>query len=568
MYIEPNGDVYLLHTGLPSDYTDSITFPNVNAQVSWMVGKQIAHLTAQSYTRVNAGVFRCSLPMSTTYNVDYMMFQNLGYENKWFFAFVNKIDYINNGLCQISFTIDVIQTWFIATGMSLGQCFVSREIVADDNTDQYLQPEPFALGGEYVMEHGSSKIICDNYMKQVIVMAIADDTLNGGHVIGNTYNGCALLAYSMSETSDIIARIKYYTDAGKPDAIVGLWMCPLVGIPGHEIPDGHLLVGATTTGVDETEPTANYSNNPGFNGWYPKNNKLYTYPYNFCRVTTGQGNKADYRYEFFDNNTPRFEIFGCCNYPASTACLPRGYKGNPTDPTVNQYPMNEGLSISSYPMCSWSYDSYAAWLAQNSVPMANERQAWEEHAQYKMQSGAYKAFSTAMKDLSDNAQGAFDAQSAGIGALTAMSRSIISGISSAQQTKLAIADSKVDLVTDQMNAQYTASLMADTMGGSIVNGSLAQSNNQMYYSFSRWHLNEDRLKTIDDYFSMFGYTINKVKTPDITSRPQWNYVKTVDANIRGNMPSDDRNAIKAIFDNGIRFWHNGNNIGNYSLANK
>ena len=106
------------------------------------------------------------------------------------------------------------------------------------------------------------------------------------------------------------------------------------------------------------------------------------------------------------------------------------------------------------------------------------------------------------------------------------------------------------------------------MGGTIANGSIAFSAGQMKFIFSRWHCALPRLQAIDEFFSMFGYAVNRVKTPDILSRPHWNYIKTIDADIRGDMPSDDRNAIKSIFDNGIRFWKNGSEIGDYSLDNR
>ena len=52
------------------------------------------------------------------------------------------------------------------------------------------------------------------------------------------------------------------------------------------------------------------------------------------------------------------------------------------------------------------------------------------------------------------------------------------------------------------------------------------------------------------------------------SRPHWNYVKTIDCSISGSVPSDDEKTICNIFDKGITFWKNGNEIGNYSLDNR
>ena len=44
-------------------------------------------------------------------------------------------------------------------------------------------------------------------------------------------------------------------------------------------------------------------------------------------------------------------------------------------------------------------------------------------------------------------------------------------------------------------------------------------------------------------------------------------MKTIDVNIVGSVPADDMAKIKACYNNGITFWRNGNEVGNYSLDN-
>ena len=66
---------------------------------------------------------------------------------------------------------------------------------------------------------------------------------------------------------------------------------------------------------------------------------------------------------------------------------------------------------------------------------------------------------------------------------------------------------------------------------------------------------------------MFGYKINKVKTPNITGRQNWNYVKTINCNFEGDIPQTDLRIIKTMFDNGVTLWHNPATIYNYSASN-
>lgn len=581
MYIEPNGQVKLMHTGLPSDYTDTIYFDSVTDQYNYFANLAGTWLNAQSYTRVNRGIFRCSLPMRETYNVDYMMFRNQAFENKWFYAFVTHVDYVNNGMCEVNFAIDTIQTWFIGTEAALGQCFVKRETVANDAIGANLTAENLALG-EYVAERNTLTYLQHDLLLPVIVVAINDVAgVTEGVVYDNTYSGCQIYAFDTTE-NDIEALnslITSYTNQGKPDAIVGIWMAPKLSLPLNRIPSDHKIVsGNPNIGTTSTEQKI--TSDSGFNGYKPKNNKLYTYPYNFCRVMTGQGNKADYRYEYFSDLTPTFEIVANLLTPVSAFCSPIDYKNHyisSSGQTKTADPIfNESVSLNSYPMCSWNYDTYAAWVAQNSVPMANTRNAWREKA---LLSGATQGIGTLMNTLGGMAGGAI---TAGLGALSlnpviafggavkGASQIIgagMGGINNSLQQLSNTVGSKIDLVTEQMNADYSASIEADTMGGTINSGNSAFAHGDMQFYFERWHVDDMHVKSIDDYFSMFGYAINRVKTPNITSRPHWNYIQTVDANIKGDMPADDRNAIKTILDNGVRFWKNGSEIGNYDLDN-
>ena len=74
-------------------------------------------------------------------------------------------------------------------------------------------------------------------------------------------------------------------------------------------------------------------------------------------------------------------------------------------------------------------------------------------------------------------------------------------------------------------------------------------------------------KVIDNYFSMYGYKVNIVKTPNLTGRTNWNYVKTIGANIEGDIPETDLNEIKNMFNSGVTLWHNASTYLDYSQSN-
>ena len=53
----------------------------------------------------------------------------------------------------------------------------------------------------------------------------------------------------------------------------------------------------------------------------------------------------------------------------------------------------------------------------------------------------------------------------------------------------------------------------------------------------------------------------------MTGRKNWNYIKTIGANIEGNIPEDDLNELKAIFNNGVTIWHKASTYLDYSQDN-
>ena len=74
-------------------------------------------------------------------------------------------------------------------------------------------------------------------------------------------------------------------------------------------------------------------------------------------------------------------------------------------------------------------------------------------------------------------------------------------------------------------------------------------------------------RIIDDFFTMFGYKVNVVKTPQFNSRTYWNYVKTIDCNIEGDIPQEDLQIVRNMFNKGCTFWHGASNMYNYNLTN-
>ena len=61
---------------------------------------------------------------------------------------------------------------------------------------------------------------------------------------------------------------------------------------------------------------------------------------------------------------------------------------------------------------------------------------------------------------------------------------------------------------------------------------------------------------------------NELKIPNLNNRPKWNYVKTAGINLLGDIPQEDLQMIKDIYDNGVTLWHDTAHFLDYSQNNR
>ena len=53
----------------------------------------------------------------------------------------------------------------------------------------------------------------------------------------------------------------------------------------------------------------------------------------------------------------------------------------------------------------------------------------------------------------------------------------------------------------------------------------------------------------------------------MTSRSKWNFIKTIDINLTGDIPQNDIQRLKNIFNNGFTIWHDPSHFLDYSQTN-
>lgn len=516
MYIQPETNIRVLrNVPLDTTYEHTIYFGSKTAQYNYFVSLTKYNLTNYTYQRVKRGVCRVGVKADNLYDCNYMMFQNKAYGDKWFYAYITSVEFVNNECTEISFELDVIQTWFF--DCEPDYCFVEREHTITDVIGEHIEPEPVEIG-EYVF-NGYEAIQRMSDMAVCISIADVEGSVDG-NLYDGVYGGATLWVYDSTDVSSINSKLNDYIQS--PDSIIGMYMFPKLFI-GGDIPENHKIsYGGTASSVQIELNGVNTDSL--LNGYKPKNKKLYTYPYNFYHVDNGSGNALILRYEFFNGGKPIVEISGTITQPVSAVLRPCGYKGlsGRTELSDASQLFTESIALTNYPICSWSFDAYQAWVAQNAVPIAIQGLA-------------------SMTKLSTISDSPF--------MLGAGERSVVSGVSSV------------------LTQAYSASISADICKGNFNNGCINVAHNNQQFNGGQCSITKEYARIVDDYFNMFGYGVKVVKKPNRNSRPHWNYVKTVGATITGSVPADDMRKICQIYDAGITFWKNGSEVGRYDLDN-
>lgn len=115
-----------------------------------------AHLVreASDYTFIRGtGTLDTQFTYAECLGSNYMAFQNPDYSNKWFFAWIDEVQYRGNRNTRIIYTIDAWSTWF--SDWTAKKCFINRHHVNDDSIGANLIEEPVNTG-EYVVNKKAS----------------------------------------------------------------------------------------------------------------------------------------------------------------------------------------------------------------------------------------------------------------------------------------------------------------------------------------------------------------------------------------------------------------------------
>ena len=526
---------------LDKSYKDVIDYTE-QQMVTLCQQNAVASSNNYSFIRSEKNVIKTSFLYNDALKCNYMAFQNPDYSNKWFFAFIDDVEYANDGTSKIHYTIDEFSTWY--DYWYTEPCFVLREHVNDDTIGLHTVPEGLEIG-DYVVNL-TGDVETNLYTTELICIGVSwlpDNTpfSTPNRVYGGVFSGMYYILFKFTESASKF--VQAYADLGRLENVINIFMIPIsianvdyndgwstgdlgnqTGINFRVLPNSAGVITLRNADINLTIPTT-------LNGYTPKNNKLYCSPYNILMITNNAGTQAEYKYEDFINNNPIFSLVAVPSPSCSCWLYPENYKKT----SFAKAGYNWGIPVAKYPQGSWNGDQYTNWMTQNGI------------------------------NLFGNRIDPFTSQAIG-GSLQALSSAITkdyAGIGSG-----------FGQMFSAVQEQYRASMMPNQIGGQVNSGDVTYAYNKMSPSYYKMSIRAENAMIVDDWFTKFGYKINRLKTPNQTGRKYWNYVQIGQAecigyskNIERSVPASSMEVINTIYRNGTTIWHNHANIGNYSLNN-
>ena len=518
-------DVRLVKVPIEIDNKNQLNFASATAQYNYFNSCTYIELENSSYQRKDSTV-RYPGHIDDLIGYNYCMYKNTTYSDKWFYAFITDMRYISDSMTLVSIKTDVWQTWQF--DITFDKCFVEREHVNNDTIGTHTIPEGLELG-EYIVESSSNADI--GTCHPVIISTWNPKTnKDGASVLNGVAQGCSyfLLKFDSSTLPTIRTFNYLLAQQGKVDAMLAVVMLPdevtgYTSISSWDTFDEGPLITTQfkeigldySTQIGSVLMTTVEINKPstGFGTYTPKNNKLYTWPYKMLIASNNQGASGEYRFEDFSTTKCTFDVEGCITPGGSIRMFPKSYKNK----SVNY---DEGLNAGKYPVGSFTSDVYTNWLTQNGV-----------NTSVGILGGAFSTL---------------------VGVATGNPVAIGGGI-------LGIASSVGQI--------YEHKTVPPQFEGNLNAGDVNYASGHADFTFNTISIKEEYARIVDEFLSMFGYKVNRLKLPNITGRRYWNYVKTIDCNLHGYIPQSDCIEIKNIFNAGVTFWHDPSKFLDYSQSN-
>lgn len=615
MNYTPQTEVHLL-SNVPFNfsYNNVMDFDTINEQTSYFINKSKLTFEDLTHQRVNNNAINLEVAYEELYDVNYMMFQNDRIPGKWFYAFITNYDFVSPNVTRITYQIDVFQTWLFE--MEWQTTYVEREHTKrfnDDGTPVINTLEEDLNYGTDYRTYYKEKCNNDNIIwlvaitKSPIEILIGQTTATTRRVANITQplnytlvpidlDGLLVTINGVAPGDTFLMSLG--SDPNTVGQLVSLFYTPYVPFTYTVDANNNLTTADGNITFIQGSGVGGFYKYGGNYSWEPQSyvvsedmyslmptyeeSKLYMYPYTLIELTDMQGNTVTLKPQNFNSKRLRFDIMACISSQPKTAIYPYGYLGNTTGDVKDFTCGIINNNICDVPIV----DDYTASYMQanrNSIATTN-KYAMDNALRGINQNNASNRLNNAII----NRQQQYTEGEGKAGMVASLLRADVGGaltsgyqaiknydLREAQRAQMNL-NNKFSNENLMINAEQSIGLtqakiqdinnIPPTVSNLGNNTMFDTGWKNMHFYVMIKTVRQEYVTQLTNYFKMFGYKVNKLEIPDTKSRENYNYIKTIDANIIGNIPANDLSAIKGIFDKGVTIWHT-DSVGDYSLAN-
>lgn len=478
---------------------------------------------------------------------NYLMYQNKDISDKWYFAFIDNVQYNSLNSVIISHTIDVWQTYQFDITYYKNLILRSHVAKSADTVGRWLAPEPISVAPEFERKHNVFNDFSWNPQYVLHSTSVYNPTTKKYEYKGNGTGASLSAEYGIfvDNDDDVQRVVKKYGKLSAAEALksndddeYSNWISDL--LTGQTIDKAVKLISTTsisqlqdhrneliglyaipawvhdgtnkyaTNNIKKKDVTTTLPTTTLACGYTPRNKKMLS---SLCKAYlfyNENGFKLPLKPELFTSNTPVFTV-------------------KAAELSTNGFLLQIG--------------SYADYTAKTNKISYN----CENRLGYDANTGLDKVLNTLTSAVGVvNAVGSVASQ-----AFAGNVGGAVQGAAGAVQQSINMIDA---LGQRGVNTGASGDIMSIT-------------EKRAMPVFADVSPTEAQCRYIDDYLDVYGYAINEIGkiSTYMKNRSNWNYIQVANCNIKVSAPNDDVNKLKQMFESGVTIWHK--NFGDYDQTN-
>lgn len=478
---------------------------------------------------------------------NYLMYQNADISNKWYFAFIDNVQYNSLNSVIISHTIDVWQTYQFDITYYKNLILRAHVAKSTDTVGRWLAPEPISVAPEFERKHNVFNDLSWTPQYVLHSTSVFNNTTKKYEYKGNGTGATLSAEYGIfvNNDDDVQTVVKNYGKLSAAEALksndddeYSNWISDL--LTGQTIDKAVKLISTTsisqlqdhrneliglyavpawvhdgtnkyaTNNIKKKEVTTTLPTETLACGYAPRNKKMLS---SLCKAYlfyNENGFKLPLKPELFTSDTPVFTV-------------------KSTELSTNGFLLQIG--------------SYADYTAKTNKISYN----CENRLGYDANTGLDKVLNTLT-----SAVGVVNA----VGSVA--SQAFAGNVGGAVQGTVGAVQQSINMIDALGQRGVNTGASGDIM---------SITEKRAMPVFADVSPTEAQCRYIDDYLDVYGYAINEIGkiSTYMKNRSNWNYIQVANCNIKVSAPNDDFNKLKQMFESGVTIWHN--HFGDYDQNN-